>query len=70
MREFRITYKHKGWGGYTARIVEADTYNEVLDAVGNPHTVRSMTMRCSHGDCKRWVNTEYCHSHEGLHTDD
>jgi hypothetical protein len=68
MREFRITYKHAGWGGYAARIVDANTYREAMEAVGNPTHVRSLTMRCSHGTCKRWVNTDYCHSHEGLHT--
>lgn len=67
MREFRITYKHKGWGGYAARVVMANTYNEAIAEVGNPHNVRSLTLRCDHEGCKRWVNTVYCHSHEKLH---
>ena len=69
MREFRITYKHKGWDFYQAKIVNVNTYNEAVAEVGNPHNVRSITLRCDHEGCKRWVNGVYCHSHEKLHKD-
>ena len=68
MRDFRITYKVGPGCGYRADIVHADNYQEVIKKVGNPHVVRSMTMRCEHENCQRWVNGgDYCWQHEKFH---